>query len=886
MWKLHLALPFGRQSTRKFFMFLAATLVASFGFILTSAPHVYAADADWQGDSITYDSHLFAPMGESAGTESHNIPKGSRIYRYTEPAQDGANNPVTKAHLIYFAPGTDPTKATSANYAIYNFTSPDKYSSPSGTKSITLTLKSESAGAKETTSCVIEGIGWIICPITNFLAEAMDWLFNILASFLAVRPAQTDPNNSLFRGWSIMRDFANVAFVIGFLIIIYSQISNLGLSNYGIKRTLPRLIIAAILVNLSYWICAIAIDLSNILGYSLQDIFMGIRNQLTSTDGNSWEGGGWKDISTAILSGGTIAAAGITALVSVGSITGAIYMLLPILVGVLIAALVAIIIMAARQALIVILVMVAPLAFVAYLLPNTEKYFDKWKDLFITMLMLFPIFSVLFGGSQLAGTAIIQNSDTLVMKILGMAVQIAPIVVLPFLIKFSGSLLGRIAGMVNDKSKGLMDRTSNFAKDQAALKKSQVLARDDLRRRNVLSRAVQGMDNRRRKREGWQKVYEAEADNRWHENAAHEAIDTASREASRTHKMIESQHDAHWNNRARTDSASLAREMQMRVAGSEAKVAEARLEAMEEELRTGHIAGSASMVNVINRSRDATRDLALTAMREEAAKRKQKQQLAEELLTNSAQIDGETIREYAGGVMGVAGAEAVLTNAVTAQRKEYDENVQNKKQLIKHFNLSGGERQQLAMGTGPVTATDSNNHTYTFATNDDFAREAAIETQLAGAGNMANMEEIIAASGSNLAAYRTTISNAIVANKLADKAAYLGGKTIDDVAQGKIASSADIDAAATRALAQGKIKPAQLATMDKDAVLRVYNIAFNPNTSMLTPQEISDLQGQIMELSNSANQALTLPSLKGSVAQNVEPILRNIVNRVPPPPNP
>lgn len=882
-------------------MFLAATLVASFGFILTSAPHVYAVDADWQGDSITYSGNLFAPLGESKGTESHNIPKGSRIYRYVEPVQDGANNPVSKAHLIYFAPGTDPTKAKSANYVTYNYTSPDGYSAPSGATTISLALQSESAGAKETTSCVVEGIGWIICPITNFLAEAMDWLFNILASFLAVRPAQTDPNNSLYRGWSIMRNFANVAFVIGFLIIIYSQISNLGLSNYGIKRTLPRLIIAAILVNISYWICAIAIDLSNILGYSLQDIFMGIRNQLTSTDSNSWDGGGWKDVTTAILSGGTIAAAGITALISAGTIGGAIYMLLPVLVGVLIAALIAIIIMAARQAIIVILVIIAPLAFVAYLLPNTEKYFDKWKDLFITMLMLFPIFSVLFGGSQLAGTAIIQNSDTLVMKILGMAVQVAPIVVLPFLVKFSGSLLGRIAGMVNDKSKGLMDRTSNFAKDQAALKKSELLARDDLRRRNVLGRAVQGMDNRRRKREGWQKNYEAEADNRWHRSEAHEAIDTASREANRTHKMLESQHDAHWNTRARTDTRSLAREMEMRVAGSEAKVAEERLDALEEEYRTAGAAVPAHMSAIAQRSNDAARDIALTSMRKRSAERLQSKQLTDELLANTAQIDGQTIREYGGGVLGVAGAETVFAGAVNDFRSEFRSRVAERQQLIDHFNLDSTKRQELAMGKNVDGERDG--VTYTFKGDDDYAREAAIDIQLKK-GSFNEKYEILAESGSMVARpdgsvgpgktyeYRTTVADAVKGYGLDKQAIFFGSQSINDISQGKINGDAGMNMAAARVLAQGKVSDESVSAMNGRALERMFNATvddlrrsenFLASDTAGQNKMIQDFNASKQELAYSAWRVMSTPVLSRNADKAASDVLRSKMQQPPTP---
>jgi hypothetical protein len=260
--------------------------------------------------------------------------------------------------------------------------------------------------------------------------------------------------------WAIVRDIANALFVVAFLVVIYSQISNVGISNYGVKKMLPRLIITAVLVNISYWICALAVDVSNYLGYAIHDMFLGIFNAMSTTENyGNITALSWSSVASAVLSGGTaVTALGLYAkfVVLGGSLPGALYLLIPILVGILMAVLVALLVMAARQALITVLIIVSPLAFVAYILPNTEKYFTKWRELLTTMLLMFPIFAVIFGGSQLAGMAIIQNADSFNLIILGMAVQIAPVAITPMLIKFSGSLLGRIAGMVNNPKAGIV----------------------------------------------------------------------------------------------------------------------------------------------------------------------------------------------------------------------------------------------------------------------------------------------------------------------------------------------------------------------------------------------------------------------------------------------
>ncbi len=327
------------------------------------------------------------------------------------------------------------------------------------------------------------GLGWVICPATRFLSAAMDQLFNILVGFFTVAPLTNDTDSTLYTMWNLVRNLANILFIIGFLFIIYSQITSFGISNYGIKRLLPRLFIAAILVNLSYWICALAVDLSNILGVYIKTLFEGVVDSVELEGNVEFKAITWQSLAGAALTGGLGAVAIGGAIFSLAASAGAsIWFLLVTLMGVLVSALIAIIVLAARQALITVLVIISPLAFVAYLLPSTEKYFDRWRDIFTTLLLVFPIFSLIFGGSQLAGLIIIasalENTDSLNffnLIILGMVVQVAPVVVTPLLIRFSGSLLGRIAGMVNDPNKGLIDRTRNFAQSRHDMTKNRRL---------------------------------------------------------------------------------------------------------------------------------------------------------------------------------------------------------------------------------------------------------------------------------------------------------------------------------------------------------------------------------------------------------------------------
>ncbi|MDB5187344.1 MAG: rane protein of unknown function, partial [Candidatus Saccharibacteria bacterium] len=626
-------------------------------------------------------------------------------YSYIDPQQ--------KAHVISFPSGADLATVTAAQYSEYSFVPPGTYNNKTNARQISIDAQSSTnQGVNSCDNTFTFGIGWIICPATNFLAGAMDWLFQILSGFLAVRPAQTNAENALYRAWSYMRNFANIAFVIAFLIIIYSQLTSFGISNYGIKKILPRLIIAAILVNASYWICAIAIDISNILGYSLQSLFIGMRNAIIGAEGNSWDVVSWQSLGGFILSGGTAAVAigvGGHALAA-GAAGGALFLLLPILVGALMAVLVALLIMAARQAIITVLVILAPLAFVAYLLPNTEKYFDKWRGLFTTMLVLFPVFSVLFGGAQLAGIAIIQNADSINLIILGMAVQVAPVVITPFLIKFSGSLLGRIAGMVNNPNRGAIDRTRKWATERAAQNKDRALAQKDP---NFAARLAQGIDKKRRIREGKQGGHKAMADARWARSQEYSNIQQTSFEAGQLKDIGETNAQARYEASKQTNPWIQSTDIQAREAKLEQDNASKTAERNWQNLQAGNTSGLIADSDVARsglalRVRQNTERSQVLASNLQAAQHVQQQNFAEELEKDAG------LREMAGGIdpSGALKAEARAMSVISKANKEDIEasvqllNYKAIKQNTTLKELSASMLKEAAAGTAHYEPTE------------------------------------------------------------------------------------------------------------------------------------------------------------------------------------
>ncbi len=352
------------------------------------------------------------------------------------------------------------------------------YADPPATSegtSQTTTTAAEEAEQKQTCYDQVGAIGWIVCPSTGAIAKAIDAIYSIIQNLLAVKPISSDSKSPIHLVWEYGRNISNIVFVIFILVVIYSQLTGIGLSNYGIKKTLPRIIIAAILVNLSFVICQLAVDVSNIAGVSLRGFFTSIEESAIA--GGALDGAikvTWVDLVTAIAGGGTLAGIAITA---TGGIVAFIWMLIPAVLGAIISIVVGLITIAARQAVVALLIMISPLAFVAYLLPNTEVYFDKWRKMLIQMLVFYPMFSLLFGASELAGWAIISSADSAFGIILGMAVQVFPLIFSWSLMKMSGTVLGSLSNRLQGLTSGLQGSLRGWSNEHRNLARSEYTAR-------------------------------------------------------------------------------------------------------------------------------------------------------------------------------------------------------------------------------------------------------------------------------------------------------------------------------------------------------------------------------------------------------------------------
>ena len=296
------------------------------------------------------------------------------------------------------------------------------------------------------------GMSWILCPILAGTSNGLNYIYGeIEENYLAVSPSFFSTDNSTYKAWSTFQNVANIILVIFLLVVIFSQLTGIGIDNYGIKKILPRLIICAILINLSYFIAQFLVDTSNIIGNSIRGLFEGVDPGVVgkaSAEGVSIPS---HILGIAVLAG------------TAGWISGAIAnpaMLLTLLLAIisgLFAVLMMWLILVVRQAGVMVAVVIAPVAFALYLLPNTSKFTKSWWNLMKSLLLLYPLAGLLIGASffvsnlMLGGDDNVPNGD---MILPAMILRVAPFFALPALFKKSVDAMGNLGTKIQGIGRG------------------------------------------------------------------------------------------------------------------------------------------------------------------------------------------------------------------------------------------------------------------------------------------------------------------------------------------------------------------------------------------------------------------------------------------------
>lgn len=282
-------------------------------------------------------------------------------------------------------------------------------------------------------------LNYIICPAIELLYNATETLDGYITSALNVDTAnmferQSQQGESYYTAWNSFRILAvGLLVIVGLFMVVSQAVGIQILDAYTIKKVLPRLMIAIVGISLSWPIMEFVINFFNTVGVDIRNLLYQPFSNLNSSV-NFGTG-----VLTTVGTAATFVAMGPAALTY--------------LITALLAAFIGFVVLILRQIAIVALVIIAPIAIVAYILPNTQKAWKLWSSNFFALMLMFPLIAAMIAAGHIVAAIALQNDDV-VNQLIGLIAYFGPYFLIPMVAKMSGGMIGSAAGMINNLSRG------------------------------------------------------------------------------------------------------------------------------------------------------------------------------------------------------------------------------------------------------------------------------------------------------------------------------------------------------------------------------------------------------------------------------------------------
>lgn len=230
-----------------------------------------------------------------------------------------------------------------------------------------------------------------------FSGAIFDWMIQFTVVDLAKNIGGSEGvGKSITTAWATLRDVANMAFIF---VLLYAAFNAMFRAEFGgLDKTIRNIIIVALLINFSLFFSKVVIDASNIVA-------VGFYNSISTNsyplggNTNVAFGGGLKGIA-----GGYAKMLGIQTLYSanildknlepgqllVVGIMSATFMLIVAVILLIVG-----IMFAARFIILIFLMILSPLALIAYIIPGLKSRFEEWKKALIDQSFFAPLYFAL-----------------------------------------------------------------------------------------------------------------------------------------------------------------------------------------------------------------------------------------------------------------------------------------------------------------------------------------------------------------------------------------------------------------------------------------------------------------------------------------------------------
>lgn len=418
--------------------------------------HVTKDGSDNHDKCTSYQDHLYDALGCNNSMFQSYTQGGDKYWKIKPDARDDCQHridAVGNIHIIIIGsdgqpvPNGDPI--SSASVAA---TDPNDGGNGGGNGDLTCDTKFSSP------------LSWVICPTVDLMVTAISAVDNLITDQMSIPTESIFCNNTsgnddscqaYYSAWSSFRNLALGFMVIAGLIIVISQALGMEvLDAYTVRKTLPRLLVAAVAITLSWTLMNFAVTLSNNLGFGVRDLITAPFHSLSSNINlGSFFGGG------AALAGGAVAA------IPVWIAFGGLGVLISYVATAGLAVLIAILVLIIREIVIIMMILISPIALIAYVLPNTQRIFRLWWESFSKALLMFPMIAAFIAIGRVFAAISLQNGGPIA-GFIGFISYFAPYFLIPLTFRFAGGALSGIGGAIQQRSQGISGALSGFRGNQ------------------------------------------------------------------------------------------------------------------------------------------------------------------------------------------------------------------------------------------------------------------------------------------------------------------------------------------------------------------------------------------------------------------------------------
>lgn len=327
-----------------------------------------------------------------------------------------------------------------------------------------------------------QGIGvlsWILCPMINFAMDKVvspiqDIVLGLLhTDSLLTAPATGNNSYYIYNAWKQFLIIANAMLAAALIIVIYLMLFSQN-SAYSAQRMIPRLVVVVIMMQISYFLAAVIVDAGNVLAAGIASIFDAVRVQAIEAGPNFGSGEQATVIPDSIrFLSDSGAARGIGAGFGVILATIGLYlwtMFVPgviffVAFGVMISVLGVFVALTLRQLAIVVLIVLAPIAFLFGIFPQTDKWMKEWFDNLMKLILIYPLIALVFGAGGLLSYLALGTGQSEVNMLISSAIGLIVLFTIPALFTLAGRLFNRFSAVITGLSSRVKSSAQGDPKD-------------------------------------------------------------------------------------------------------------------------------------------------------------------------------------------------------------------------------------------------------------------------------------------------------------------------------------------------------------------------------------------------------------------------------------